>query len=494
MLEIKNLELSFGKQKIFDKSSFKINSGERVGLAGLNGSGKSTLFRILTGELENYDGEINTPSGYKIGHLEQHLNFTKPTVLEEACLGLREEDYYNEWKVEKILSGLGFTIEDFYRDPNEFSGGFQVRLNLAKCLAGEPDLLLLDEPTNYLDIVSIRWLVSFLKKWPNELILITHDRNNMNSITTHSMAIHRQKMVKCEGNTVKLYEQIALEEEMYMREVANDARRREEIEKFVNRFRSKASLASRVQSRIKQLDKMGKKEELSQIKTLGFTFNEEEFRARNLMKFENLTFGYEDGENLIENLSLHIEKDDRVCIIGRNGKGKSTLMKVLVGELEAKSGEVTYHPNCKIGYFGQTNIERLDPNNNIIDELFTARGGLTNTEVYSTAGAMLFSGELAKKRISVLSGGEKSRVSLGKILLNTTNLLMLDEPTNHLDADSCDSLINAIDNFDGGCVIVTHNEMFLHHLATKLVVFDDGKVSVFNGTYKEWLDKVGWAE
>lgn len=494
MLKVKNLELKFGSQIIFNKSSFEIGSGERIGLAGLNGSGKSTLFKILTGEIENFSADIEVPRGYKIGYLQQHLDFTKPTVLEEACLGLPEEEYWNEWKVEKILSGLGFSIEDFQKDPKDFSGGYQVRLNLAKVLAGEPNLLLLDEPTNYLDIISIRWLVSFLKKWPNELILITHDRNIMNSITTHSMAIHRQDMVKCEGDTIKLYEQIALKEELYQKTVANEAKKREEVEKFINRFRAKASLASRVQSKIKQLDKMGNKKSLSTIKTLGFSFNEEPFQARNLMKTENLTFGYEDGNDLIKNLSFHIEKDDRICIIGKNGKGKSTLMKLLVGELTPKQGDVSYHPNCKIGYFGQTNIDRLNPKNTIVEELFESRGGLTNTEVYSTAGAMLFSGELAKKPISVLSGGEKSRVSLGKILLNTTNLLMLDEPTNHLDADSCDSLIAAIEDFNGGVVIVTHNEMFLHHLATKLIVFDGGKVSVFNGSYAEFLDKVGWSE
>jgi len=494
MIRVRNLNLKFGDQTIFDNASFEINTKERVGLAGLNGSGKSTLLKILTGEIEDYDGDIEMSAGYRIGYLEQHLNFTKDTILEEACLGLTEEDKWNEWKVEKILSGLGFSEDDFFRSPSEFSGGFQVRLNLAKVLAGEPDLLLLDEPTNYLDIISVRWLVSFLKKWPHELIIITHDRNIMNSITTHTMAIHRQKMVKCSGDSIKLYEQIAMEEEMYQKTVVNEAKKREQVEKFIERFRYKASLASRVQSRVKALDKMGKKEELALIKTLGFSFNEEEFSARNLMKFKELTFGYEEDNILIKNLSFHISKEDRVCIIGKNGKGKSTLMRLLVVELQPLSGEVSYHDKCKISYFGQTNIARLNPDNDIIEELMTARSDVLYNEAYKTAGAMLFSGDLAKKRISVLSGGEKSRVSLGKILLNKTNLLMLDEPTNHLDADSCDSLIAAIDEFKGGVVIITHNEMFLHHLATKLIVFDNGKISVFNGSYADFLEKVGWSE
>ncbi len=493
MIQIKDLSLAFGDQIIFDETSMEIKDGERVGLIGQNGTGKSTLLRILTGELEPDQGKIETSRDYRIGYLEQHLHFTQPTVLEEGCLGLREEDEYNVWKVEKILSGLGFSTEDFHKAPSDFSGGYQIRLNLAKVLVSEPDLLLLDEPTNYLDIVSIRWLVSFLKKWPSELILITHDRNIMNSITTHTMAVHRQTIRKTEGDTIKLYGQIAEEEEMYQRTAANAAKKRQEIEAYINRFRAKASLASLVQSKIKKLKKEKVLEELKTIQTLGFEFNAAEFRARNICKIDNLSFGYTPENQLIKGLSITIEKGDRIGIIGKNGKGKSTLLELIAGELTPDSGEIVDHMHCAKGYFGQTNIERLDPKMTVEDEIQSADPALDYGKVRRMCGNMMFSGDLAKKPISVLSGGEKSRVSLGKILLHPANFLLLDEPTNHLDAESCDALIAAIDNFDGAVALVTHNEMFLHHLATRLIVFDGGKVFLFEGSYADFLKKVGWS-
>jgi len=494
MLQITNLTLSFGTQKVFDEAQFKIGKKERVGLVGRNGSGKTTLFKLLTGEIETEDDSISLPKNYSIGYLKQHLGFTEDTVLEEACLGLREEDYGQEWKAEKILFGIGFTEEDLYRSPLEFSGGYQVRLNLAKVLLSEPDLLLLDEPTNYLDIVSIRWLTGFLKKWPHELIIITHDRAIMNSVTTHTMLLHRQKIKKIKGDTVKLYEQVAEEEEIYERTMVNEQKSRKKTEIFINRFRAKANLASLVQSRIKELERKGVKEKLSKIQTLDFRFNSAEFKAKNLMKVDNISFGYTPELKLINKLSITIHKDDRIGIIGKNGKGKSTLLRLLAGKLEPNEGTISYHDNCSRGYFGQTNIEQLSPNSSILEELESTRGNLTNSEVRSTAGAMLFSGGLALKKISLLSGGEKSRVSLGKILLTPTNFLLLDEPTNHLDMESCDSLLAAMDDFSGAVAIVTHNELLLHHLAKRLIIFNDNKVFLFDGTYQMFLKTIGWKD
>lgn len=492
MIRIKNLFLSFGDQLIFDHCDLDIKDRERIGIVGMNGTGKSTLLKILTGELEPHEGTIDFPPDYRIGYLQQHLNFTEKTILEEGCLGLREENQWDTWKVEKILSGLGFSTEDFDKAPSEFSGGFQIRLNLAKVLVSEPHLLLLDEPTNYLDIASIRWLKSFLKSWDGELLLVTHDRDFMNAVTTHTMAIHRQKIKKIQGDTVKLYNQISEEEALYMATVANAAKKRQKVEEYINRFRAKASLASLVQSKIKKLAKEGVQEELDVIRTLGFEFNSAEFRARHVMKAENISFGYTPEKQLIKDFSLTISKEDRIGIIGKNGKGKSTLLSLLAGELKPESGEVWDHMHCQKGYFGQTNIERLDPNLTIADALQEASPETPYGMIRKMCGAMMFSGDLALKKIDVLSGGEKSRVSLGEILLNPVNCLLLDEPTNHLDMESCDALIAAIDNFDGAVAIVTHNEMFLHHLATKLVVFDRDEVTVFDGSYAEFLKKVGW--
>jgi ATP-binding cassette, subfamily F, member 3 len=494
MLQINNLSLSFDGQLLLKDISFNIHSGERIGLVGRNGSGKTTIFKLITGEIHPDEGRIILPKNYSVGYLKQHLQFNEATVLEEACLGLRSDERDQVWKAEKILTGLGFSEADMYSSPAEFSGGFQVRLNLAKVLLGEPHLLLLDEPTNYLDIVSIRWLTRFLQRWRNELMIITHDRDFMNSVTTHTLGIHRQKIKKIEGNTEKLFEQIAVEEEVYENTRRKENKKREEAMEFINRFRALAARASLVQSRIKALERMGTKEELANITELGFRFNSVEFNSQYLMTIENLSFGYSPDRILIKDLSLAIGKEDRICVIGKNGKGKSTLLRLLAGELKPGEGKITRHPSCQIGYFGQTNIERLDPGLTIEEELQRTRPDLNYTEIRKTCGAMMFTGDLALKEISILSGGEKSRVSLGKILLSPSNMLLLDEPTNHLDVESCDSMIAALDEFPGAVVIVTHSEMFLHHLANRLIVFNEDKVFVFEGTYQDFLDRVGWED
>jgi ATP-binding cassette subfamily F protein 3 len=494
MLQVNNLSLSFGTDVILDDVSFNIHYGERIGLVGRNGSGKTSLFKLITGELKHDEGVISLPKNYTIGYLKQHLKFTEPTVLEEACLGLQEEEKDQVWKAEKMLMGLGFNEAEQARPPHEFSGGFQVRLNLAKVLLAEPHLLLLDEPTNYLDIVSIRWLTKFLQRRENELMIITHDRDFMNAVCTHTMAIHRQKIKKLEGSTDKLFAQISQEELIYEQTRLRDEKKRKEAEDFINRFRAQATRASMVQSRIKALNKMEKREELGKIAEMGFKFNYLNFEAKCPLRVENLSFGYSPDKVLINGLSIDINKDDRICVIGKNGKGKSTLLKLFVGELEPLTGTVKPHPVCSMGYFGQTNIERLNPEYTVVDEFQHVRPDMKHTEIRKTCGAMMFSGDNALKKISVLSGGEKSRVSLGKILLNQANLLLLDEPTNHLDIESCDSMIVALDEFPGAVIIVTHSEMFLHHLANRLIVFSESGVSVFEGTYQDFLDRVGWED
>lgn len=494
MLQINNLSLGFGGQQVLSDISFNIHRGERIGLVGRNGSGKTSLFKLMTGELEPDEGRIIIPKNYTIGYLQQHLHFTKGTVLEEACLGLKLEERTQVWKAEKILAGLGFSEAEFQKSPMEFSGGFQVRLNLAKVLLEDPHLLLLDEPTNYLDIVSIRWLTRFLQRWPNELIIITHNRDFMNEVTTHSMAIHRQGIKKMSGDTIKLFDQIALEEEIYEQTRNKEQKKRDETMDFINRFRAQATRAKLVQSRVKSLERMGQKAELAKIVDLGFRFNSTEFNGNYIMRLHNLGFGYTPERILIEGLNIEVEKTDRICVIGKNGKGKSTLLRLMAGELEPKAGKIVRHQNCALGYFGQTNIERLNPNLTIEKELATVRPDLKYGDIRRTCGAMMFSGDLALKEISILSGGEKSRVSLGKILLSPTNMLLLDEPTNHLDIESCDSMIAALDEFPGAVVIVTHSEMFLHHLANRLIVFNEDKVFVFEGTYQEFLDDIGWED
>ena len=497
MLQVTNIEKSYGKQVLFDGVGFTINPRERVGLVGRNGHGKSTLFRMILGEEHQDAGTITMPSGYTVGHLSQHIHFTEDTVLKEACLALPvNEDHRDEtYKAEAILHGLGFINDDFDRLPSSLSGGYQVRLNLAKVLVSEPNLLLLDEPTNYLDIVSVRWLTQFLRAWRNELIIITHDRDFMDSVTTHTMIIHRCKMRKVAGSTQKLYDQILLEEEIYEKTRQNDEKKRKEVEQFINRFRAQATKASAVQSRIKALARHERLERLDEIKTLDFKFRSAPFEARWLMTAEDISFGFSNnGSKLIDGLTFGVGKKDRIAVIGKNGKGKTTLLNLLANELSPTKGEVKLHPNTKIAYFGQTNINRLRPEKTALQEVMDAHPDHSQGESRAICGLMMFEGDNALKKVSVLSGGEKSRVLLGKLLVSPANLLLLDEPTNHLDMESIDSLIEAIEAFDGAVIIVTHSELILEAVATKLIVFDNETVSIFEGTYLDFLERVGWSD
>lgn len=497
MLQVTNIQKSYGKQVLFDGVGFTINPRERVGLVGRNGHGKSTLFRMIIGEEHQDTGTITMPSGYTVGHLSQHIHFTEDTVLKETCLALPvNEDHRDEtYKAEAILHGLGFTNNDFDRDPSSLSGGYQVRLNLAKVLVSEPNLLLLDEPTNYLDIVSVRWLTQFLRSWRNELIIITHDRDFMDSVTTHTMIIHRCKMRKVAGSTQKLYDQILLEEEIHEKTRQNDEKKRKEIEQFINRFRAQATKARAVQSRIKALAKHETLEKLDEIKTLDFMFRYAPFEARWLMTVEDLSFSFsKNGAELIDELTFGIGKKDRIAVIGKNGKGKTTLLNLLANELSPTGGEVKLHPNAKIAYFGQTNINRLRPEKTALQEVMDAHPEHSQGESRAICGLMMFEGDNALKKVSVLSGGEKSRVLLGKLLVSPANLLLLDEPTNHLDMESIDSLIEAIEAFDGAVVIVTHSELILEAVATKLIIFDNETVSIFEGTYLDFLERMGWSD
>ncbi len=494
MLTIQNLSKSYGPQLLFEDVNLQLGSGERLGLAGRNGFGKSTLFRMILGEETPDEGTISTPRNYRVGHLAQHIHFTKPTILEEGCLGLSPEEEWDHYKVERVLFGLGFNAEDMERAPSEFSGGFQIRLNLAKVLVSNPNLLLLDEPTNYLDIISIRWITRFLQEWQGELIIISHDREFMDAVTTHSALIHRNKLFRVSGNTAKLYDFVEQEEITYEKTRQNQAKQRKHAEAFINRFRAQAGRAAMVQSRIKLLDKMPDSEKLADIQELDFDFHYAPLEAKNIMEAQNISFSYDASVPLIPNFNLMIQARDRIAVIGKNGKGKSTLLNLLAGELTSLTGSIKSHPLMKLGYFGQTNIARLKPKLTVEDEINSGNPGLGRTAVRSICGLMMFSQDAAEKKIVNLSGGEKSRVLLGKILAAPANLLFLDEPTNHLDMQSIEALIESLQNFPGAALIVTHSEEILRRVATKLIVFHQGKVELFFGNYDEFLEKIGWED
>lgn len=494
MISVENLTKSYGGQVLFEQTSFKINPRERVGLVGRNGHGKTTMLRLIVGDESPDSGAISIPKHHRIGYVRQHLEFTEDTVLKEGMKGLRREERHHHWSVERVLAGLGFSSNDLSRHPEEFSAGYQVRLNLAKVLVSEPDLLLLDEPTNYLDITSIRWVERFLLSWPRELILITHDRGFMDKVVTHTMAIHRKKARKVEGNTEKLYCQIAQEEEIYEKTRINDERRRKEIDEFIRRFRAKARLANLVQSRIKSLEKKEKLEKLERMETLDFSFRSRPYRGKYVMSARNVSFSYDPKVPLIRDFNITIGARDRVCVVGRNGKGKTTLLRLLAADLKPDAGEIVSNPGVTKGFFEQTNIATLDEARTVVEEIFYSHPDVDRQLARNISGAMMFEGDAALKEIAVLSGGEKARVMLGKILGAPVNLLLLDEPTNHLDMYSCDALLAAIDSFEGAVVMVTHNEMFLDALADRLVVFQHDEVRVFEGGYQRFLEKGGWKD
>ncbi len=492
MLSIENIHKAYGRYKLFDGISFRLNTREKIGLVGRNGHGKTTLMRLIVGQETPDAGSVVKPRNYRIGYVQQHLAFTQPTVLDEAATGLPAHESDQHWKAERILAGLGFSDEAMRRAPAEFSGGYQVRLNLAKVLISEPDLLLLDEPTNYLDITSIRWVVRFLQDWPRELLLITHDRSFMDQVVTHVVGLHRRKARKIEGDTAKYYDQVAQDEEIYEKTRQNDERRRKEIELFISRFRAKARLANLVQSRVKTLDKMEKKDRLEAIRSLDFAFRDHPYRGRQMMTVDDLAFGYGDGQPLFQNLTFNVNRGDRIGIIGRNGQGKTTLLKVLAGDLAPVTGATRFNPNVRVGIYEQTHTTRLVPERTVEEEIMSANGDLDRQVARSICGAMMFSGDAALKKIQILSGGEKSRVLLGQLLARPLNLLLLDEPSNHLDMESCDALLAAIDQFEGAVILVTHNEMFLHAVARRLIVFQGDQAVVFEGSYQRFLESGGW--
>jgi len=495
MITLQDLSISFDGKALFHDVNVHFNQKEKIGLIGRNGSGKSTFLKLLLKELEPDSGEIKIPRNYKIGYLEQHIKFSHQTIIDEVASVLPEERIYETWKGEKILNGLGFSDEEMLQDPKLFSGGYQVKINLAKLLLLEPNLLLLDEPTNYLDIHSIRWLKKFLKDWTEELILITHDRNFMDSIITHTLNIHRGNFRKFPGNTKKIKEQILQEEEIYEKTRINQEREREKTQAWIDRFKSKATLASRAQSRAKMLEKMEVKEKLQAIVNLDFNFNYLNYNSKqNLMKVTDISFGYDPNKILINNLSFNVQKGDKICIIGKNGKGKSTLLKLLSQEIDVLNGEINIHEKVEIGYFGQMNIDRLNNDNSIYEEIQSVDPSIPETKVRTICAHMMFPGKNSNKKIGILSGGERSRVTLGRILLNPVNLLFLDEPTNHLDMESTETLMEAVQRFEGSVIMVTHDEYFLNKIANKLIIYDEGKAFFYNGNYRDFQKKIGWKD
>jgi ATP-binding cassette, subfamily F, member 3 len=495
MLRVENLSKSYGDHLLFENLSFQLERGERCSLVGRNGSGKSTLMKILIGDECADSGNVSLPRNYRVGYLQQHINFTQPTLLEEASLVLSEEERETPYRVEAILSGLGFDEADFSKPPESFSGGYQLRIQLTKTLAQEPDCLLLDEPTNYLDVVSIKWLEKFLKGWQGEVMLISHDRAFLDAIATHTMGIHRNRLTRVAGTTPAFYDLIIQQEETHERARLKIEKKKNHAEDFIKRFGAKATKAKQAQSRKKAMEKLPSLEKLAQLEDLDFQFRSAPFPGRCMMEISNISFRYPDMEKpLVQNFSLEIEPGERIAIIGKNGRGKSTLLKLMAQDLKPETGIITTSENLAIGYFGQTNVAGLNPNLSIEEEISIANTELPFSEIKRICGLMMFSQNQSEKKIRVLSGGEKSRVLLGKILAAQCNLLLLDEPTNHLDIESIEALMEALESFPGSVVIVTHSEEILYRIPDKLIVCHQHRQDTFHGDYSYFLEKEGWEQ
>jgi ATP-binding cassette subfamily F protein 3 len=493
MIQVSQLTKEYSGRVLFKNISFTVSKGERIALVGRNGTGKSTLFKIIMGMESASEGEVQIPKNYHLSYLEQHIEFNHSTLVKECMSVLPAEKQFESYLAEKILSGLGFPVEDFQKDPNSFSGGFQLRINLVKAILKNPDFLMLDEPTNYLDITSILWLKRFLRTFPGEMLIISHDRDFLDSVCTHTLGLYRQRIHKVKGGTSKYYQLVAEEDEIYEKTRVNQEKKVKHLEKFVEQFGAKASKATQAQSKIKQIEKMDRVEKLESEHTFNLSFKFKECPAKYIVHMKDINFSYDNPPlEILKDFSISLKKDDKVGIIGKNGRGKSTLLNLMADELCVKSGELTLHQAVEIGFFGQTNINRLSESNTILEEVLSISSDITAEQVRTLCGSMLFKKDDVDKKISVLSGGEKSRVLLAKIMAFKSNLLLLDEPTNHLDQESIDELIVEMNAFKGAVVLVTHSEYILKRFANKFVVFKDGKVTIFEGSYQEFLDKVGW--
>ena len=539
MIQFAKVTKSYGGKTLYRDGSFQLNPGEKVGLVGPNGAGKTTVFRILVGETGMDSGNVVKPDGVVVGYFSQNIEDMKGrSVLEEVKsaaghlpklqaqllelerrLGEPMDDdemakvleIYGERQAEferlggydldsraaEIVSGLGFTIEDHNRDTSTFSGGWKMRIALAKILILNPDVLLMDEPTNHLDLESIIWLEGWLRQFKGALLMTSHDRDFMNRLVTRIIEVANQSITIYSGN----YDFYEREKEIRREQLIAAARRQDEMlakeEEFIARFAARASHAAQVQSRVKKLEKIDRIEVPTEEKAIQFVWPIPPRGGDEVVKFEKLgkVWSREDGGEVpvFHGASALVKRLDRVAVVGVNGAGKSTLLKIISGQTEPTSGRITVGAGIEIGYFSQNSLDVLNPNLTVVDEV---HGRIPNANlgyVRNLLGAFKFSGDEVEKKVSVLSGGEKSRLVLATILARPVNLLILDEPTNHLDVQSRDVLLDAVCQFPGTVMIVSHDRHFLRKMSTRVFRLDRHELTVYDGTWDYYLGKTGQA-
>jgi ATP-binding cassette subfamily F protein 3 len=529
MIQLTGAGKRFGAKILFEELNWLIGPKERVGIVGANGTGKSTLLKVLAG-IETLDyGSVNAMKGIRAGYLPQDgINLTGRTVFAE-CLsvfgeihGLEREqqelahrmseldhaapeylaiaeryhhiqsefsarDGYNiESRVGTVLSGLGFRREDWERRVEEFSGGWQMRIALAKLLLEEPNLLLLDEPTNHLDLEARNWLESYLENYPNAFVLISHDRFFLDVTVSRIAEIWNKRVHLYTGSYSKFEQQKADRLVQLEAAYANQRERIEQLEAFINRFRYQATKARQVQSRIKELEKIERIEIPADEKTIHFRFPQPKPSGRVVAEFRNVAKSY-GAKHVFSGVSFTIERGDRVALVGINGAGKSTLIKLLSGEEPVSSGDFELGHNVATDYFAQDQYKALDPEAAVLDDLAQVAPRANQTELRNILGCFLFSEDDVFKRIGVLSGGERNRYALARMLMMPGNFLLLDEPTNHLDMRAKDVLLTAMQEYSGTVVFVSHDRYFIDKLATRVFEVADGAVRIFPGNYEDYL-------
>lgn len=532
MLNAHQITVSFGGETLFDEISFRLGKGDRVGLIGKNGAGKSTLLRLLAQENTPTSGTFAFEKNCKVGYLPQDLDFEMGrTVLEEAYLAFEEikaieqrqeeihtflassQDYQSpaylevldelteltsryellggytyQAETEKVLLGLGFTVKELNASTATFSGGWRMRIELAKLLLQENDILLLDEPTNHLDIESIIWLEQFLKKFPGAIVLVSHDRMFLDQVTNRTIEIVQQRIFDFKKSYSKY---MLLRKELRAQQLAaqkNQEKKIQQTEKLIERFRAKASKASMAQSLIKKLDKIERIEiDPEEHRSIKFEFKISHQPGKIILQTNEVSKSYEEKE-VLKNINLEIERGEKIAFVGQNGQGKSTLAKIIVSELDYE-GEVILGHNVQLGYFAQNQSAYLNGEQSVLESAEESATPENRTKVRDLLGAFLFPGTEVEKKVKVLSGGERNRLALCKLLLQPFNVLVMDEPTNHLDIASKAILKEALLKFQGTLILVSHDRDFVQGLCEKVISFKDKEVKAFLGDINAYLEE-----
>ncbi len=491
MLTISQVTKSFGGRVLFEEASLQVNLGDRIGLVGPNGAGKSTLFSLILGEASPDLGKISVEKSATVGFLPQeNAPAGEETVLQLAC---REAPEHSPWETEpkakRILAGLAFRENDFNRAARTMSGGWIMRAHLARLLVQEPDLLLLDEPTNHLDLDSLGWFQNYLKNYPGAILMISHDREFLNQLVGSIVEIAHRRFQRYRGNWDSYLEQKAAREEQHLAAYKNQQREIASLQAFADRFRAKASKASQAQSKLKQIERMDKIEApVAREKTVSFRFPQPPRSGQRVVRLEEIDFSYGDLV-VYRGLNFVAERGERTVLVGPNGAGKSTLLKLLAGLLPPARGQRELGHNVKVGYFSQHRAEMFDSRQTVLDAVRDMPNPVSEQVARTVLGSFLFRGDDVFKPIGVLSGGEKTRVALVKLLLDPPNLLLMDEPTTHLDIGSIDALVGALSQYEGTLVFISHDVYFIRAIARSVLHISAGELTPYAGDYDYYLDK-----